>query len=439
MSPDVLPDAAARNPLGAGDGADRRAGSGAAVAGPRPDRHPRGLSQAEPLLRGALHGTFAALLVIAMIQSAASDARTLAPAAVLGAVYAAGVLRARGMRHGEDGGPAAGRSAGDGDDVRSAHAGAFGWLAAVSALWLLLLALDPAYSYLAFPLFFLYLHLLPGPLPSLTAVAGATLAVIASQAAAPGPLTPAMVVGPAAGATVAVLMSVGYAALYRESRARQQLIDDLVRTRDELAAAQREAGKLAERQRLAREIHDTLAQGLSSIVLLSRMSATGDESAVRARLAEIGETAAGNLDEARRFVHELTPPALADTPLPEALRRVAAAAPLDVAFRVEGEPAPLPVGAEVALLRLTQEALTNVSRHSGADRATVTLSFLAGQVALDVYDEGCGFDPATAGAGRFGLHGMRQRIAALGGTLTVESAPGEGTAVAAVLPLDGER
>ncbi|MFC5724408.1 sensor histidine kinase [Streptomyces gamaensis] len=369
-------------------------------------------------MRLALHGCFYALLAIALAPAALGSGR---PAAVVAAGAGLGLWY------------------GVGAVWRTWRP--LPWLAGVSALWLVALALDHGFSYLAFPLFFLFLHLLPVRW-SVPAVGAATAAVVAAQATTPGGLTAAKVVGPAAGAVVAVLTAYGYAALYRESRRRQQLIDDLVRTRDELAAAQREAGRLAERQRLAREIHDTLAQGLSSIVLLARAARNAERAAdpatARARIDEIGRTAADNLAEARRFVHALTPPALDDAPLPEALRRVTARTVPTASFHLDGEPYPLPVEAEVALLRLTQEALANVARHARADRAAVTLAYLPGQVTLDVFDDGVGFTPSAAhGTGRptFGLHGMRERIAELGGTLTVESAPGEGTAVAAALPV----
>ncbi len=365
------------------------------------------------LVRLALHGSFYVLLAVAAAPAVAGSKppATLLPAAVLAAVYGLGVIRS------------------------TARRGL--WLTAVTALWLLLLAMDHGYSYVAFPLFFLFLGTLPVRWAH-PAIAAATAAVVAAQAAAPGGLTAAKVIGPAAGAAVAILTGYGYAALYRESRKRQQLIDDLLRTRDELAAAQREAGRLAERQRLAREIHDTLAQGLSSIVLLARAAETAAPDTARERVREIGLTASDNLAEARRFVQALTPPALEDAPLPEALRRVTARTVPGAVFRLDGDPRTLPMETEVALLRLTQEALANVARHAHADRTAVTLAFLDGQVALDIYDDGVGFTPGDGPAdGRrtFGLHGMRERIAALGGTLTVESAPGEGTAIAAVVPV----
>ncbi|WP_116214456.1 sensor histidine kinase [Streptomyces olivoreticuli] len=394
--------------------------------------HPAAEAPSLRLVRLALHGAFYALLGVALgpVAVGAKPLTLLAPGLALAAVYGLAVVRGPGRAAGADGGAPAGVAG------FSARAGRL-WLAAVTALWLVLLCMDHGFSYVAFPLFFLFLHALPARW-SLTAVAAATGAVVAAQAAAPGGLTAAKVIGPVAGAAVAVLTAYGYAALYRETRRRQRLIDDLVRTRDELAAAQREAGRLAERQRLAREIHDTLAQGLSSIVLLARAAETADPDAARARMREVARTASDNLAEARRFVQALTPPALEDAPLPEALRRVTARTVPTAAFHLDGEPCALPVESEVALLRLTQEALANVARHARADRAAVTLAYLDGQVTLDIYDDGVGFAPGDGPAdGRrtFGLHGMRERIAELGGTLTVESAPGEGTAVAAALPV----
>ncbi|MEU5191269.1 sensor histidine kinase [Streptomyces klenkii] len=367
------------------------------------------------LVRLALHGSFYVLLAVAAAPAVAGTGPSsvvLFPVTVLAAVYGLGVVRP------------------------TARPGL--WLTAVTALWLLLLAMDHGFSYVAFPLFFLFQGALPVRWAH-PAIAAATAAVVAAQAGAPGGLTAAKVIGPAAGAAVAILTGYGYAALYRESRKRQQLIDDLLRTRDELAAAQREAGRLAERQRLAREIHDTLAQGLSSIVLLARAAETAAPVTAREHVREIGLTASDNLAEARRFVQALTPPALEDAPLPEALRRVTARTVPGAVFRLDGDPCALPMETEVALLRLTQEALANVARHAHADRTAVTLAFLDGQVTLDVYDDGAGFTPGDGPAdGRrtFGLHGMRERIAALGGTLTVESAPGEGTAIAATVPVD---
>ncbi|GAA1218774.1 sensor histidine kinase [Kitasatospora nipponensis] len=390
----------------------------------------------------ALHGLFFTLLAVLLVRGLATGglgAGGLALAAALGALYAAGGSVPR---------------------IRADRRWAACWLAAVLALWAALTLLHPEFCYLVFPLYFVCLHVLPvrWALPLAVLMTGV---VVAAQARTDGGLTLAKVLGPLAGAAVALLTAAGYAALYRESRSRQELIDALMLTRGELAASQREAGRLAERQRLAREIHDTLAQGLSSIVLLARSAQSAlpaDPRTAAERIGEVGRTAAENLAEARRFVQALTPPALDDVTLTEALRRLSAGR--GAAFHLDGEPYPLPVEAEVALLRLTQEALANAVRHAGAQQIAVTLSYLDDEVTLDVFDDGVGFDPWARGAGAgsgsgsgsasgsgaagaggpeatggFGLHGMRQRIAALGGRLTVESAPGEGTAVAVSLPV----
>lgn len=368
----------------------------------------------------ALHGLFFTLLAVLVVRGlldGALGAAGLVLAAALGALYAAGGLAER---------------------IRTDRLWAGCWLGAVVALWAVLTLLHPEFCYLVFPLYFVCLHLMPvrWALPS---VVGLTAVVLAAQTQTTGGISTPKVIGPLAGLAVALLTAYGYAALYRESRERQRLIDDLVRTRDALAASQREAGRLAERQRLAREIHDTLAQGLSSIVLLARSAEAAlpaDPATAAGRIREVGQTASENLAEARRFVQALTPPALDDVTLTEALRRLAAGP--GAAFHLDGEPYPLPVEAEVALLRLTQEALANAVRHARARQIAVTLTYLDDEVTLDVFDDGVGFDPQTLPSEErptFGLHGMHERIAALGGSLTVESAPGEGTAVAVSLPL----
>ncbi|WP_235502909.1 MULTISPECIES: sensor histidine kinase [unclassified Kitasatospora] len=372
------------------------------------------------LMNLALHGLFLALLVVLVARGVADGG--LGPGALLTAILLAAVYLSGGALA----------------PVRTTRLWAGLWLGAVLLLWIGLTLRHPEFCYLAFPLYFVCLHLLPVRW-AVAAVGALTVVVVAAQAGTEGGLTTAKVLGPVAGAVVALLTAYGYAALYRESRERQRLIDDLVRARDELAATQREAGRLAERQRLAREIHDTLAQGLSSIVLLARSAESAlsaDPGAARERIAEVGRTASANLAEARRFVHALTPPALDGVTLTEALRRLADAQ--SVVFHLDGEPYPLPVEAEVALLRLTQEALANAARHARAEAVAVTLTYLDDEVTLDVFDDGVGFDPLALPSGegrRFGLHGMRERIAALGGRLTVESAPGEGTVVAVSLPL----
>ncbi|WP_434448831.1 sensor histidine kinase [Lentzea sp. E54] len=331
--------------------------------------------------------------------------------------------------------------------IRTSRRAAGGWLATVSAVWLVLMALTPDGVWVAFPLYFLQLHLLPRR-AGLTAVAATTLASITAFAAHQGSLSPAIALGPALGAAVAVAVVRGYQALYRESEHRRRLIDELTATRADLAEVQHTAGVLAERERLAREIHDTLAQGFSSIQLLLRAAerALPGTAVNAARYVEQARQAAvDNLAEARRFVAALSPPALDDTTLAGALERLCANTSarhqITAHFHLTGEPAPLPTAHEVALLRIAQAALANTVRHARARTVETTLSYLGDHVALDVVDDGTGFDPdrlpsPDAENGGFGLAAMRSRTHALGGTLTIESALGHGTALAARLPLN---
>ena len=237
----------------------------------------------------------------------------------------------------------------------------------------------------------------------------------------------------------------------------------LVETNRELRAARREIARLAvseERLRLSREIHDTLAQGFASIVMHlapARRSLRAEPSTTEEHLIQIDRTAHEGLEEARRLVRALRPEALEDVSLAEALGRAtghfAEETGVYVETRVNGEPGPLPPQVEVALLRVAQEGLTNVRKHAGAlvSRVAMTLSYLGDAVALDIRDDGAGFDVARQASmhinlGGYGLKGMHERVESLGGSLSVESSPGSGTALAVELPttigsqasLDGE-
>ncbi len=249
---------------------------------------------------------------------------------------------------------------------------------------------------------------------------------------------------------MAVATVLGYQALYRESERRRRLIEELISTRAELAAAERHAGTLAERERLAREIHDTLAQGLSSIQLLLRAAqrALPEHAPAAGHIERARRAAQDNLAEARRFVRALTPPDLErQGSLAAALRRLSEQSTSvdgpSVHCTVSGTPVPLPTPYEVALLRIAQSALANTVRHAAAGRAEITLTFMDDSVTLDVVDDGTGFAPPPGGpspglsadGGGFGLPAMRARAESLGGTFAVESSPGQGTAVAVTLPL----
>ena len=211
----------------------------------------------------------------------------------------------------------------------------------------------------------------------------------------------------------------------------------------QLLTQAREAGILDERARMAREIHDTIAQGLIGIVTqLEAADQARDREADRDRHLENAEQLArDSLAEARRSVEASMPSALESGTLPDALEAVARewsklnGIPADVT--VTGNVIALHPEIEVALLRIAQEALANVARHAGATRAGLTLSFIGDVVTLDVRDDGVGFtvpEPDAAAPSGFGLSGMRQRVARVAGSLAIESEPGGGTALSARVP-----
>lgn len=228
--------------------------------------------------------------------------------------------------------------------------------------------------------------------------------------------------------------------IINQSAERAELIAELEETRAELAQANREAGRLAERDRLASEIHDTIAQGFTSIVMLVQAADAmiGDDTdRVRKQLDLIARTARENLAEARALVAGLGPAALATASLADALARLADRAgeesALRATFHMDGMPRPLDTGAEVVLLRVCQEALANVRRHAAATHASIVLAYRDDRVRLEVSDDGVGFDPGLATDG-YGLRGMRARVSEIGGELRVDSAPGRGTTVTADVP-----
>lgn len=320
------------------------------------------------------------------------------------------------------------------------------WVIGLSFMWTLLLTVAPIGVYLVFPLFFLYLEVLPGRVGT-GAVMGATAVAILAQI--PVGLTPGGVMGPVVSAVVTLAIHFSLRALWAVSDERAELIDQLIATRTELAETQHEAGVVAERQRIAHEIHDTLAQGLSSIQMLLHVAeheieahGEGQEQALeRIRLAR--RTAADNLSEARAMIAALQPAALEDRSLDAALSRIAEhasqASDLQISADVEGIHRELPMKIEAALLRIAQGAVANVVSHAEARRCRISLSYGEEEIRLDVVDDGKGFDPAKVGKrpqgmGHVGLGAMRTRAEEHGGQLTVESAPGQGTAISVVIP-----
>lgn len=213
---------------------------------------------------------------------------------------------------------------------------------------------------------------------------------------------------------------------------RQVLIDELTATQDQLALLNREAGITSERERLAREIHDTVAQSLTGVVMLAQQARRnldlGDLDAIGTELETLETSAREALVETRSLVAAGAPAELGAGVI-AALERVAARFSRDAGIPVDlrmDAPAPLPRDIDVVLLRSAQEGLTNVRKHAAATRAWLELDGDAHEVRLTVRDNGVGFDPAADHTG-FGLTGMRERVQLAGGHLTVTSTPGSST------------
>ena len=246
---------------------------------------------------------------------------------------------------------------------------------------------------------------------------------------------------------VSTVLAIFIDAVIRQSRERRRLIGELEATREELARGERRAGILEERGRLAREIHDTLAQGFISIV--THLEAAGEEDAsddALRHLEQAKRTARENLVEARRLVAALRPEILESSSLPEALERLAKrlseTSDVSIELNVTGDGARLSQELQVTLLRAAQEALSNARRHARANNVSMTLSYAGDFVLLDIQDDGVGFDPEATpidADGGFGLCAMRERVERLGGQLLVESEQGEGTTLAVQLPVGAEQ
>ena len=249
-------------------------------------------------------------------------------------------------------------------------------------------------------------------------------------------------VGGVVSIVIGTILAIWIGGIIDQSSQRAQLITELEATRAELADAHHGAGVLAERDRLAREIHDTLAQGFTSIVMLSQAaSATEDPAESRRLVASIERTARDNLAEARALVEGGGPAVLAEGSLVGALERLAdrtrADTGIEATARVRGTPRTLPSATEVALLRTAQEAVANVRRHARARVLCIEIDYgdpvEGSEVTVEVVDDGCGFDVAAPGGG-FGLAGMRSRLELVGGRFEVRSEAGRGTVVRAAVP-----
>ena len=325
------------------------------------------------------------------------------------------------------------------------------WLLGFAAIWIAAVAVSAEFVWLAFLLWLLAGHLLPlrwGLLFSGFVLAVVIVAPILHH----GTTSYANIFGPLIGGIFAFGISRGYLQLLRDAAERERLVASLTRAQaetaelqDELALAQRHSGAIAERARISRDIHDTIAQALSSIRLLAHAGAgrTEDPDAART-LAQVETLAGDSLADVRRIVAALAPAELEDDALASALQRmldrIRDETGLQGELHVDDSMPILPTEVEVALLRTAQSALANVRLHARASRVVMSLIDTDDTVRLDILDDGTGFDQpaweqdADAGSS-YGLRFMRARLRELGGGLDIESTPGEGTALSIHLPI----
>ncbi|MFB9932057.1 sensor histidine kinase [Amycolatopsis halotolerans] len=366
---------------------------------------------------------YAATAVLVLVNDGSAAAKIVAEAA-LGAIAVGYLAAGRRVVHGEDN-----------ETTRVVAAVA---LIALSATAILATTAASFVLFLACPLVFMLLELRPG-------IVATTLLILLEPVSAVVnggwdnqllsvllPMTAILIV-------FSVLAGKFTSDVLRQSRARAELIRELESSQAEVARLSREAGTAAERERLAREIHDTLAQGFTSIITLTQAIESEldtDLSTVRKHLALAGRTARENLAEARAMVAALAPSDLATGSLSEAVQRqadrLAEEIGVPVEYEVDDLPT-LPTAVEVVLLRAAQEALSNVRKHSGATLVRVRLSAVDGAIRLRVADNGCGFAPDADGTG-FGLRGMRSRAEQVGGTLEVRTGANGGTELELEVP-----
>lgn len=247
----------------------------------------------------------------------------------------------------------------------------------------------------------------------------------------------------AAGLVFSIALGIWVSFVLRQSRQRGHLIEQLEGTRAELATAHHEQGVMAERERLAREVHDTLAQGYTSIVVLAQTASakvSSDPVAAQERLALIAEVARDNLRETRAVVAAFSPVALDGSTLVDALHRIADRFTRETGTRVEIETDVLADGRstlrrdeEIVLLRAAQEALANTRRHAAASAVSLRLARFGDEMSISITDDGVGFTSET-GLG-MGLSGLRDRVEQAGGALDVMSSPGGGTQLTARVPI----
>lgn len=330
----------------------------------------------------------------------------------------------------------------------------YSWVGGLATIWIAAIAVSAEFIWLAF-----LLWLLAGRFLRMRGAVLFSVIIFALVSYAPifhhGTVDYATIFGPLIGAIFAVGISRGYVQLLDDAAEREQLVaslrvtqQELLDLQDELALTQRHSGMETERARIARDIHDTVAQSLPSIRLLAHAATAGrDEGAMYEALGQVEALAAEATTDVRRIVAALTPAELDQGALAAALgrmlTRLGAETDMITELHTDESLPRLPSPVEVALLRTAQSALANVRRHSYARRVIVNLIDCGDTVRLDIIDDGRGFDTARfqqtsrrANSG-YGLKFIADRLRELGGGLDVASQPGSGTELSAYLPLSG--
>jgi signal transduction histidine kinase len=278
--------------------------------------------------------------------------------------------------------------------------------------------------------------------PALVVAAVVSLAPLALEVIVLGPRSPEMPVSVAAtvlGMVAALVVGTVIVTSMRQRARLEAVVSELEASRAETDRLSRAAGVAAERERLAREIHDTLAQGFTSIVALAQAveaELDTDAAAASRHVELIRTTARENLAEALVMVAGLTPPALGEDSLVAAVRRqcdrLAAETGIAVSLCADPDLPALGMAVDVVLLRATQEAFANIRKHAQASAVGVEISIADGHLRLSVVDNGVGLaDDHPEG---YGLRGMRARVAQVGGTMTVSSPPGGGVNIEIAVP-----
>lgn len=333
-------------------------------------------------------------------------------------------------------------------NLQQPSARTFLWLGTGLSLWLTIVFVVPDYSWMAFVFWLLVGHLLR-LLPALAISVVILLAAVFAPLAHHGELTSASVIGPAVGCLFALGVARGYLQLLKQAEQREHMLHALERAQSatehlqaELALSQRRAGELAERERIARDIHDTVAQAMSSMRLFAHAAAQRASSPTdAASFTQLHDLATDGLTDVRRIIAALTPAELDDGALGEALKRMLHQLEQTTGIRTTLSIDPtlptLTTATEVALLRAAQSILANVQAHAQARSVSVRLMDEESVVRLDIIDDGVGFNPATVAekSESYGLRLLRNRIRQLGGDLAVESSPGDGTACSVHLPI----